>query len=256
MKKIALINLKGGVGKTTTTLNMAYELANRHDKRVLICDLDPQANVTKFFGVHDYDSPSMEHIFRFPDFDLRECICLSPSGINIIPSNLNLEDAVTELMMDDSEEQNTKLRDYLAPIENEYDFCIMDCPPGIGLNVLNALCAANDVIVPIKIDKHALDGMEELMEIVDEIKAFNRQMETVRCLVTMFRNEPMIVGGCKAIEMSQYECFDTRIRYSPKVVGSTFHSEFISEYSCRCSAAIDYRRMVQEYLKSGGGLDA
>lgn len=257
MRNIAVINLKGGVGKTMTTLSMAYELVRRQGKKVLICDLDPQANVTKFFNEHDYDNRSMEHIFRFPDMDARECICSPGTGIDIIPSNLNLEDAVTDLMLDKSQEQNTKLRTSLIPLKGEYDFCIMDCPPGIGLNVINALCAADDVIVPIKIDKHALDGMEELMEIVEEIKAFNPQMDSVRCLVTMYRNEPMIVGGCKAIETSRYDCFDTKIRYSPKVIGSTFCQEFISQYSCRCSAAIDYRRLVVEYLDSiGGGADA
>lgn len=254
MRKIAVINLKGGVAKTTTVLNLAYELAHRHERKVLVCDLDPQANATKFFAKHSYDAPGMEQVFRFPgEVDLRECICPCFSGMDIIPSNLNLDDAVTELMTDKTQEQNTVLKNVLLPIKNEYDFCIMDCPPGIGLNVINALCAADDVIIPIKIDKHALDGMEELMDVVDEIKAFNPMLKTARCLVTMYRNEPMIVGGCLALEKSRYDCFETRIRYSPKVVGSTFCREFIGVYSCRSSAAVDYRRMAVEYMNIIGG---
>lgn len=255
MRKIAVINLKGGVGKTMTTLSMAYELSHRYKKRVLVCDLDPQANATKFFNVHDYDAMSMEHVFEEKDISLKECItCTGYSPfVDIVPSNLNLEDAVTNLMLDKTQEQNTKLRNALLSLEAKYDFCIMDCPPGIGLNVINALCAADDVIVPIKVDKHALDGMEELMDIVDEIKAFNPDMDKIRCLITMYRNEPMIVGGCEVIRRSRYDHFDTYIRYSPKVTESTFSSKFIAEYSCNSGAAVDYRRMVCEYMKSLGG---
>lgn len=255
MRKIAVINLKGGVGKTMTTLSMAYELSHRHNKKVLVCDLDPQANATKFFNVHDYDAMSMEHVFGKKDISLTECITFTDYSpfVDIVPSNLNLEDAVTNLMLDKTQEQNTKLRNALLPLESKYDFCIMDCPPGIGLNVINALCAADDVIVPIKVDKHALDGMEELMDIVDEIKAFNPDMDKIRCLITMHRNEPMIVGGCEVIRRSRYDHFDTYIRYSPKVTESTFSSKFIAEYSCNSGAAVDYRRMVCEYMKSLGG---
>lgn len=253
MRKVAVINLKGGVGKTMTALNMARELAHRHKKHVLICDLDPQANATKFFEKHSYENRSMEDVFRDPEADFRKCIFSATKHIDIVPSNLNLEDAVTELMMDKHQEQNTKLESVLRSVEGEYDFCLMDCPPGIGLNVINALCAADDVIIPIKIDKHALDGMEELMEIVEEIKAFNPGMKSVRCLITMYQKEPMVIGGHEAIKKSQYSCFQTVIRYSPKVVGSTFHREFIADYSCRCGAAIDYHRMVDEYLDMIGG---
>lgn len=253
MRKIAVINLKGGVGKTMTALSMAHEMAVRHKKHVLVCDLDPQANATKFFEKHNYDSLSMEDVFRNPEFDFKKCILSVTEHIDIVPSNLNLEDAVTELMLDKQQEQNTKLGRVLGLVDEAYDFCLMDCPPGIGLNVINALCAADDVIIPIKIDKHALDGMEELVEIVEEIKAFNPDMESVRCLITMYQRDPMVIGGHEAIKKSRYSCFRTVIRYSPKVVGSTFHREFIADYSCRCAAAIDYHRMVDEYMDMIGG---
>ncbi len=262
MKTIAVINLKGGVGKTTTTLSMAHELSRRYEKKVLIVDNDPQANCTKFFGFHDYDSPSMEDVMKEPSgtWNIRKALCTTTvNGIDLIPSNLNLEDASAELMTNKTDEQNTKLCRALEPLASEYDFCIIDCPPGIGLNVINALCAADDVIIPIKIDKNALDGMEELMEIVDEVRDFGTATCDVHCLVTMYQRDPMIDAGCVTLAYSSYPCFETKVRHSAKVVGATFWRDFIAEYSPRCAASVDYRKVVKEYLaiiEEGGDADA
>ena len=266
MKTIAVINLKGGVGKTMTTLSLASEFNKRYGKKVLVCDNDPQANATKFFECHDYDQPGMDEIMK-GDIRMHDQMddiiyYTAYNGIDLIPSNLNLEDANAELMTNAVEEQNTRLKNALQLVQDDYDICIIDCPPGIGINVINALCAADDVIVPLKIDKNALDGMEELMEIIEEIRGFNPALQAVRCLVTMYCHDPMIDAGCEVLKRSNYDCFDIKIRYSPKVVGATFWRAFISDYSSNCAAAVDYRRLAKEVMggecnaKTFGSLEA
>ncbi len=253
---VAVLNLKGGVGKTTTAINMAVWLARHYKKRVLLCDNDPQGNLSRHFECYDYDLPSMENIIGLDDEPVQKVIQnTSQIGVDIIPANMNLESASAELMLNQTIEQNTRLKEALDNVKDEYDFCIIDCPPGIGINVLNALCAACEVIVPVKVDKYALDGMEELMDMAEEIRTFNPLLKQVRCLVTMYRKEPMIEAGCKGLEKSSYETFCTKIRYSEKVTAASFWENDIFSYSYRSSAAVDYRRFVREFVEGLEGVE-
>lgn len=252
MRVIAMINLKGGVAKTTTVINMGMILNYIHKKKVLIVDNDTQANLSKFFNVCDYENKSMEDILREKEVDVRKIIKRSEKeNLDIIPANMNLEAAVVDLMIDQEVEQNTKLRNALEQVKDEYDYCIIDCPPGVGINVINALTVADDVIVPIKIDKHSLDGMQDLEDIILEVKEnYNSELNMMACLVTMFKNTLVNITGEKILKESEYATFDTHIRYSEKVNELSFQEgKAITEFSPRSAAARDYKKFVEEYLQ-------
>lgn len=252
MRTIAVLNLKGGVGKTTTAINMAMILNSIHNKKVLIVDNDMQANTSKFFNVCDYERKSMEDVLRDESVNVREIIRYTDiDGIHVLPANMNLDAAAVDLLLDRETEQNTKLRKALDQVKHTYDFCIIDCPPGIGINVINALTVADDIIVPVKIDKHALDGMQDLEDIIVEVKAnYNSDLKLMACLVTMFKKNPVNESGEKILKESEYATFDTHIRYSEKINELTFHEgTSILELSPRSAAARDYKKFVNEYLE-------
>lgn len=254
MRTISLINLKGGVGKTTTSINMAVILAKLYHQRVLIVDNDVQANVTKYFDLHDYDRPSMEYVYRYDSDEYGIKSIIQPAeipglSIDILPSNMNMDDALTELIKDPSRDQIMVLKNALEKIRDDYDFCIIDNPPGVGLNILNALVSANDVIIPIKIDKNALDGMQDLVEIADDMKTFNPDLNSLKCLVTMYCKD--MYAGDIVLRKSDYPVYKTRIRYSRMVDRWTFEKgSGLITYSPRSAATVDYKIFVKEYLDS------
>ena len=240
MRTAAIVNLKGGVGKSTTALNLALIMATVYKYRVLLVDNDIQANVSKFFGVHSYDYKSMENVLRDTDTMAEDVIRSSGRvGLDIIPANMNMDAAAVDLMLD-----------VLDQVEEQYDYCLIDCPPGVGINVLNALAAADDVIIPIKADKNALDGMEELTEVIEEIRPYNHGLSLVKCLVTMFTNDISVVKGEEALRKSEYSTFNTHIRYSKKVVDWTYEKrKSLIETTPRSAATRDYKSLAAEYIR-------
>ena len=240
MRTAAVVNLKGGVGKSTTAINLALIMATVYKYRVLLVDNDIQANVSKFFGVHSYDYKSMENVLRDTDTMAEDVIRSSGRvGLDIIPANMNMDAAAVDLM-----------KDVLDQVEEQYDYCLIDCPPGVGINVLNALAAADDVIIPIKADKNALDGMEELTEVIEEIRPYNPGLSLVKCLVTMFTNDISVVKGEEALRKSEYSTFNTHIRYSKKVVDWTYEKrKSLIETTPRSAATRDYKSLAAEYIR-------
>lgn len=126
----------------------------------------------------------------------------------------------------------------------------MTARPAVGINVLNALAAADDVIIPIKADKNALDGMEELTEVIEEIRPYNPGLSLVKCLVTMFTNDISVVKGEEALQKSEYSTFNTHIRYSKKVVDWTYEKrKSLIETTPRSAATRDYKSLAAEYIR-------
>lgn len=250
LRKTAIINLKGGVGKTTTAINMAMLLQDIHNKKVLLVDNDIQANTTKFFDMIDYDRPSMENVLRWDEVEINRIIRhTGREGLDLLPANMNMEAAATELMISQTQSQATKLKNALSQIEAQYDYCLIDCPPGIGINVINALMAADDIIIPIKIDKNSLDGMQELAEAIEEAKDYNTNLQST-CLVTMYTKDIENVTGEKALKDSGYKVFQNHIRRSKKVNAWTFEAgTSLVEYTPRSAATRDYKNLVVEYME-------
>ncbi|QXE20430.1 ParA family protein [Clostridium sp. 001] len=169
MKVISLINLKGGVGKTISSINIACILASKGNS-VLIIDNDKQGNTSKFFNVHDYDEPGISEVLTIKDFDIKRVIKNTKySGLDVVQANMTLLRANKEILMDVSRPQQTRLKRALKKIEYKYDYCIIDNAPDINMSIINALVASDDVLVPIKVDKFAFDGLEPDLRTVKRI---------------------------------------------------------------------------------------
>ena len=250
MKTISIINLKGGVAKTITSINMAHILATVYGKRVLLIDNDKQGNTSKFFKLHSYNMLTMADVLNEKKFDTHKAINHTQyTNLDIISANMNLLNANLKIIMDVSRQQQTILKKALQQVESEYDYCIIDNAPDINISVINSLVASDEVIVPIKIDQFSFDGLEELIEQFEKISELNPSLHFKGCLVTQYaKNDVNIQGETHLNNQEKYPMFATHIRRTEKVDESTFTSQPIVEYSQRCGAAKDYLSFVKEYL--------
>jgi chromosome partitioning protein len=254
VKITSIINLKGGVAKTLTATSMAHILATKHNKHVLLIDNDKQGNTSKAFGVHSYDEKSVSDILTARRINPQEVIKKTAYGnIDVMPANMTLIRANLEVMMDSTRPQQTRLRDALGAIAGNYDYCLVDNAPDINISTINALVASNDVIIPIKIDEYAFDGLAELKEQIENTRDdLNPRLQLAGCLITCFqRTEADRQGEEWLRKQPGYRVFETHIRYSEKVTESTFAKTPIVEYSRRSGAATDYIAFVCEYLRDG-----
>lgn len=251
MKVISIINLKGGVAKTISSINIAHILSTVYRNRVLIIDNDKQGNASKMFRLHDGDELSIADIMANPDIDIEEVIAPTQyENLDIIPANMKLLKANLDVIKDEDREQQTILKNALKQVEDQYDYCIIDNPPDINISVINSLVASEDVLIPIKIDQFAFDGLEELKEQIENTKEINPNLKLRGCFITQFQNNDINLQGAEILSNNgQYPMFKTHIRRTPKVDESTFANLPILEYSKRCAAAKDYVQLVDEYLE-------
>lgn len=252
MKVISIINLKGGVAKTTTAVNIAHILATIHNKHVLLVDNDKQGNTSKMFNLHNYNKPSISEVLTDRNIEIEEIICSTQyQNLDVIPANMTLLKANLEVIMDQSRPQQTRFKKALEPIEDYYDYCIIDNAPDINISTINALVASDEVLIPIKIDKFAFDGLAELKEQIDNVREdLNPKLNFIGCLVTCYQNNEVNNQGKEWLgNQEEYPLFQNHIRRSEKVDESTFAAIPIVEYSRRSGAAIDYIRFVKEYLE-------
>lgn len=182
-KTIAVVNQKGGVGKTTTCVNLAAALSAA-GKRVLVCDFDPQGNATSGFGVDkNAVSPSVYEVL-IDSADPKRAIVSTPWA-DVLPSNKALAGATVELIALDRREY--RLKDALAQISDQYDFILVDCPPSLELLTLNGLCAANTLLVPVQCEYYALEGLSDLLSTVRIVKrGLNPSIDLEGVVLTMY----------------------------------------------------------------------
>ena len=183
-KIIAFANQKGGVGKTTTAINLAAALSER-GKRVLLCDFDPQGNATSGFGVDPRSlETSVYDLIVSEDPDTKSGI-VQTKWVDIIGANVNLAGAELDLIAMDHREARLKL--VLDKVKDEYDYVFIDCPPSLGLLTLNCLCAADSFLVPLQCEYYALEGLSQLMTTVRMVKKnMNPKLSLEGVLLTMF----------------------------------------------------------------------
>lgn len=182
---IAIINQKGGVGKSTTAINLAAALGER-GKRVLVVDFDPQGNATSGFGV-DKDSLKVDvYDSLMNNVPLQEVLSDSPiEGVQVAPATIQLAGAEIELVSVMARE--SVLRYVLEPVRDQYDYVFVDCPPSLGLLTVNALVAADSLLIPIQCEFYALEGLSKLLESMRMVKGrLNPTLDVFGVVMTMF----------------------------------------------------------------------
>ncbi len=184
-KVIAVANQKGGVGKTTTAVNLSSCLGYK-GKKVLLIDVDPQGNSTSGLGIDKKNIKRSAYDVLINDVDIKETLVKTPiENLLLCPSNIQLAGAEVELVSTISRE--TRLKNSLVGIKNDYDFILIDCPPSLGLLTLNSLTASNTILVPIQCEYYALEGLSQLMETVKLVqKHLNVDLDVEGVVLTMF----------------------------------------------------------------------
>jgi len=247
MKKVSIFNIKGGVAKTTSTANLGACLSQQGYK-VLLIDIDPQANLTKLFKAYSMDELSISDVLLDKTLDISKVIKNTDfKNIDIIPSNITLTFTEKSILIDNTRSQQNRLSKALSELNNKYDFCLIDCPPSLNMITVNALCASDEVLVPIKIDKFALDGLEYLLESIDEIKdEFNPSLSFKGCFITM--DSATTVNRLIKKELKNLlgdKIFNTTIKQNVKVIESTFECPVVFN-SEKARASINYKDLCNE----------
>ena len=252
MKVLSIINLKGGVAKTISSVNMAHILATVHGFKVLLIDNDKQGNASKILNRHSYDNKGTAEVMTERGVDMTEVIQHTDyDGLDIITANMNLLTANLEVMLDQQRPQQIRFKKALEAVKGQYDYCIIDNAPDINISTINALVASTDVMVPITIDDFAIDGLAELKAQIDNTREdLNPDLKFCGCFVTQYdRSNEADTQGEEFLKTLEYPVFNTHIRKTPKMKPSTFAREPIIDYSPRCGASADYKALVEEWLK-------
>lgn len=248
MRIINIINLKGGTAKTTTAMEMGYILHHKYGYSVLLVDNDKQGNLSRGMDLYTDSGicPTARLLSGEPVQDL-----IHHDGIDTIAANMSLLTVIHRLTSRGQIVTSSyqSLRKARTQDGKPYDYVIIDNPPDLGINVINALMVTDDVIIPTKIDQWALEGLDIIGDQIAEIKQVNPGIRLAEALITMYRNTPACDAGLDWLHKHNYGAFDTVIRYSEKAAECTFFGQSLQEYSPRSAAAVSYRRFVAEYLR-------
>ena len=249
MKTISFFNIKGGVGKTTSCLAFAQILHDTYHKRVLVVDIDKQGNSTKSLGANPKDFKyTSADLLTNKDVIIQDAVIHTKYGIDVIPASFDLIKANQEVLLDSVRPQQVRFKKQLSPIKDEYDYCIFDFPVDINMAVINALVVTDDVLIPIKVDNYAFEGLENVISTIEDIKMFNNKLSLKGCFITMYVRSKLCESGFNELDNSLgLQFLKTTIHQTVKVGESTFYEPIMS-YSPNCRAAKDYRELVAEYL--------
>lgn len=246
---IAITNQKGGVGKTTSSVNISACLAEEN-KRVLLVDLDPQGNSTSGIGLKAGDKTIYEALMH--DMDIKDCVtdtCIEK--FKILPADIRLSGAEAELV--DMENREYFLKTVIESLKNEFDYIIIDCPPSLGLLTINALSAADSVIIPIQCEYYALEGVTSLIKTITRVThTLNTKLKIKGILMTMMdiRTNLSIQVVDTVREHFKDKVFKVTIPRNIKLSEAPSHGIPINLYDKKSNGAEAYRLLVQEIINA------
>lgn len=254
MKKISIFNIKGGVGKTISTINIAAILAEKGYK-VLVIDVDSQSSTSITLEGYSPDGQNLADILLDKNVPLENVIKKSNiENIDILPCNFDLSFIEREIIFDYNQSAQLRLKNVMDKIEASeeynYDYCIIDCPPALNIFASNALMASDEVLIPIKVDRYACDGISRLIEEIEKVQnGLNPNLKLSGCFITMYSKTS--INDFMKEELKNAlgnKLFNTSIRSTISVVESTFRNMPIISHKKNATASKDYYNLVKEAL--------
>lgn len=246
----SFLNYKGGVGKTTATLNLAKGLVNKN-KKVLIIDLDGQANSTSHLLGQPVDFGIPNLLLNSTKENVNQAIKQTPSGIDLIGSNFTMQHAISEVKMNATIPQHVILKNIINKIDNDYDYIIMDCPPALDIMSVNVILQSNLIIVPVTADSMSLEGLSKTIGFINDT-ADNFEISANYKLLHSRKNRNNIDNQfIEEINRNNLDSFKTTIRYQAQPVNDcSLNRNFVIDDQTK-GVGEDYEQFVQEFLSRG-----
>ena len=249
-KTVSVINQKGGVGKTTTAVNLSAAIGAL-GKKVLLVDIDPQGNSTSGYGINKREIESSTYDMLINGIKASDVLVKTRfENVDILPSDMNLAGAEVEMIALEKRESLIKMA--LAQIWNDYDYIFLDCPPSLGLITINALCASDTFLVPIQCEYYALEGLAQLMATVRQIKRlYNPQLELEGVLLTMYDGRLNLTNQV-VDEVKKFfpkKVYSSTIPRNVTLSEAPSYGEPIMYYDKASKGAIAYAALAEEFLK-------